>query len=344
MKFIIIAPSQPQVAAIANSIFDTLKNFCAEDDMKFFTLPDFYDDGNYFERRISKLGFKNFERNYNENLILELEKLCKNFKPDFILVLDGLNIPVTIQKFLARYKIILWLWDSMKNSPRLEHFVTCAKEIFCFEYDDLKYLREKYNLAAQYLPLGADTKIFSPNENLTRDIDISFIGTASKLRIKILEKVCARALKENWAVKIGGHFYDVKHFWKKYLFDLKNSALAKFLDNRYYSPYEAANLYRRSKICLNVNTLQHKSLSPRTFEICATKSFQLMNSGQNSNGLMNLETDLATFDGAEDLLEKISFYLANENLREKIALAGYNSVMKNCTLKNSVEKIWARLI
>ena len=89
MKFIIIAPSQPQVAAIANSIFDTLKNFCAEDDMKFFTLPDFYDDGNYFERRISKLGFKKFERNYNENLILELEKLCEDFKPDFILVLDG---------------------------------------------------------------------------------------------------------------------------------------------------------------------------------------------------------------------------------------------------------------
>lgn len=341
MKFIVIAPSQPQVAAIAKSIFDELKNFCAEDDMKFFTLPDFYDSCNYFERRISKLGFKNFERNYNQNLIGELEKL--NFNPDYILVLDGLNIPVQIQRFLAQYKIILWLWDSMKNSPRLQNFVNCADKIFCFEYDDIKYLQEKYNLYAQYLPLGADTKIFSPNENLTRDIDISFIGTASKLRIKILEKVCERAIKENWAVKIGGHFYDAKHFWKKYLFGLKNSAFAKFLDNRYYSPQEAANLYRRSKICLNINTVQHKSLSPRTFEICATKSFQLMNSGQNSCGLMNLETDLATFDGVEDLLEKISFYLANENLREKIALAGYNSVIKNCTLKKSVEKILANI-
>lgn len=343
MKFIVTAPCQPQVAAIAKSIFDELKNFCAEDDMKFFTLPDFYDSCNYFERRISKLGFKNFERNYNQNLILELEKLCKSFNPDFILVLNGMNIPVQIQKFLSRYKIILWLWDSMKNNTRLQNFVNCADKIFCFEYDDIKYLQEKYNLSAQYLPLGADTKIFSPNENLTSDIDISFIGTASKLRIKILEKVCEQAIKENWTVQIGGHFYDSKHFWKKYLFGLKNSAFAKFLDNRYYNPQEAANLYRRSKICLNINTVQHKSLSPRTFEICATKSFQLMNSGQNSCGLMNLETDLATFDDEEDLIEKISFYLANEDLREKIALAGYNSVMKNCTIKKSVEKILANV-
>ena len=342
MRFIITAPGQPQVAAIANSIYEEIKNFCSEDDMKFLTLPDFYDNCSYFERRISKIGFKNFERTYTQNLIFNLKQTCKDFQPDFILVLNGLNVPLEVQKFLSQYKIILWLWDSMKNAPRLENFVNCASKIFCFEYDDIKYLNEKYNLDAQYLPLGADTKIFSPVENMTRDIDISFIGTASKLRIKLLEKVCEHALKENWSVKIGGHFYDSKHFWKKYLFGLKNSALAKFLDNRYYSPDEAANLYRRSKICLNINTVQHKSLSPRTFEICATKSFQLMNAGQKSNGLMNLETDIATFDGTEDLIEKISFYLANDDLREKIASAGYNSVMKNCTLKNSVEKIFTR--
>ncbi len=342
MRFIITAPSQPHVAAIAKSIYETLKDFCSEGDMKFLTLPDFYDNCSYFERRITKFGIKNFERNYNKNLTAELENFCENFKPDFILVLNGTNIPVTIQKHLAQYKIFLWLWDTVKTYPRLQNFVNCADKVFCFEYDDIKYLREKYQIDAQYLPLGADEKIFSPNENLARDIDISFIGTASKSRINILEKICTRAIQENWAVKIGGLFYDTKHFWKKYLFDFKNSALAKFLDNRYFNPNEAANLYRRSKICLNMNTVQHKSLSPRTFEICATKSFQLMNSGQNSQGLMNLETDLATFDSMEDLLEKISFYLANDDLREKIALAGYNSVMKNCTLKKSVEKILAQ--
>ena len=56
---------------------------------------------------------------------------------------------------------------------------------------------------------------------------------------------------------------------------------------------------------------------------------------------MNLETDLATFDGAEDLVEKVEYYLANDELREKIALAGYNAVIKNCTMKKSVEKLFA---
>ncbi|MBQ7704966.1 MAG: glycosyltransferase family 1 protein [Selenomonadaceae bacterium] len=40
-------------------------------------------------------------------------------------------------------------------------------------------------------------------------------------------------------------------------------------------------------------------------------------------------------------MEKIKFFLENDELREKIALAGYNSVMKNCTLKKSVEKLLA---
>ena len=66
-----------------------------------------------------------------------------------------------------------------------------------------------------------------------------------------------------------------------------------------------------------------------------------MNGGQASHGLLNLETDLVTFDGVEDLLAKIEFYLAHDELREKIARAGYESTIKNCTLEKSVAKLCA---
>ena len=337
MKILIVAPKDIRRLPIAESISNEFKNFGHEN--KIFVVDSFYESCSYFQRKIYKLGYKHSEKIYNENLMAELSKMYAEFQPNFILILDGTNVPPPIQEFLTRYKTVLWLWDSFKRFEHLTKFTSLVKEIFCFEYDDIEDLRQK-NIPAHYLPLGANEKIYFPAE-CEKDIDISFIGWQSKERLEILEKVCKRARQKNWTVKIGGPFHDNKYFWKKYLFGRRNKNLAKFLENRMFEPEEVAALYRRSKICLNINVSMHKSLNPRTFEICATKSFQLMNSGQNSCGFINLETDLATFDNAEDLLEKIEFYLANDELREKIAENGYNSVMKNCTIKKSVERLLA---
>ncbi len=337
MKILIIAPANEQLRPISNSIFAEMKNRGCQ--VEIFEMAIFYLNCTYFQQRLYKLGYRAAEKIYDKNLVAALKTKCAEFQPDCVLILNGAQIPAAVQKFLAQYKVIAWLWDSIHGGQNLSNVIDLADEIFCFEYEDLKSLAAK-NKFARYLPLGANDKIYFPRE-CERDVDISFVGLASKERLFLLNKICARACEKNWSVKIGGIFYDDKHFWKKYLFRRRQPALAKFLENRIFAPAEVAELYRRSKICVNINTAAHKSLSPRTFEICATKSFQLMNSGQNSHGLMDFETDLATFSGAGDLLDKIEFYLANEPLRKKIAVAGYNSVIKNCTMKKSVEKLFA---
>ena len=338
MKILLIAPDTEQLRSFSNSILNEMKNLgvC---EIEPVAMNIFYLSCSYFQRRLYKLGYRADEIAYDKKIIDDLEKRCAEFQPDCVLILNGTHVPAAVQKFLTRYKIIAWIWDSFRRGSGLISIVNFADEIFCFEYEDLKFLAEKGKLA-HYLPLGADDKIYFPRA-VERDIDISFVGIASKERLNFLNKVCERALQKKWNVKIGRIFYDKKHFWKKYIFRYRQEYLAKFIDNRIFSSKEVADLYCRSKICVNINTKIHHSLSPRTFEICATKSFQLMNSGQNSHGLMNLETDLATFDGAEDLVEKVEYYLANDELREKIALAGYNSVIKNCTIKKSVEKLFA---
>ncbi len=120
-------------------------------------------------------------------------------------------------------------------------------------------------------------------------------------------------------------FYLKCTYFQKRLYKLGYRASEKIYDKNLVASLDLKYLAAKNKFVrylplgVNINTTIHHSLSPRTFEICATKSFQLMNGGQNSHGLMNLETDLATFSGVEDLLKKIEFYLANENLREEIA-------------------------
>ena len=340
MRFLVTTPGDIQVQAIAEAVLDELKNICAGAEIELVVIADFHLKATYFERRMNNMGLKNYKKIYYEKLTLEFMEKCRQFQPDFILILGGVIDHARMMEFLAQNRVILWLWDSYKRFSGLINIVRVSDEIFCFEYEDVSELREKVNVPVEYLPLGANEKIYYPAK-CERDVDISFVGAAYKDRIKLLEKVCARALEENWSVKIAGPFLEHRHLYKRLLFKLRNSHLSKFLWKNYCTPAEAADLYRRSKICLNLNTIGHHSLSPRTFEICATQSFQLMNGGQKSHGLMNLETDLVTSDGVEDLLAKIEFYLAHDELREKIARAGYESVMANCTLKKSVAKLAA---
>ena len=339
MRILVVAPSDSQLLPFAEGIVEELKNLGHE--IELVTVTSFFLVGSYFERKMTKWGIKRFERRYTENILENWKMHSKTLNPDFVLVLCGVHITPPLREFLKHYKMIFWLWDHYQRFDVLETLTDFASEIFCFEYSDVKKLNEKYNVPTHYLPLGVNEKIYYPAE-CERDIDVSFIGWRSKKRLEFLEKLSDRAIEKNWNVKIGGFLYDGRHFWKRWVFASKHKNLSKFAENRILTPSEIAELYRRSKICLNINVSEHHSLNPRTFEICATKSFQLMDKGLDAHHLINLETDLATFDGAEDLLEKIEFYLAHDELREKIALSGYNAVIKNCTLKRSVEKLLAQ--
>ena len=339
MRYLVIARpafgenSKPSLAAI--HIAEELNSIGHE--TKIVTMVEFYINCSYAERKLYKMGMKSLETKYNQKLLEEVINICDTFKPDCILILTGLGISEEIREYISRYKIILWLWDSVKRFKELELFVPMVNEVFCFEYDDVEYLSNKYHISARYVPLGADSKVYYPKD-VERDIDISFIGSPYKNRIQLLERVCEQANIKSWTVQIGGLWYDTKHFWKKYQFMRKYPNLGKCIDNRYFNEIEAADLYRRSKICLNINTVKHKSLNPRTFEICATKSFQIMNAGQDSHHYLDLQRDLVIYDNEEDLLGKIEYYLKNADEREQIAKSGYEAVMKKCTLQSLVRE------
>lgn len=304
-------------------------------DVKIFTFVEFYINCSYLKRKLYKLGFTSLETKYDQAMLENFKTTCDNFKPDRIIILTGLGLSKCILDYIANHNVILRLWDSVQRFNDLEDFIPYVNEVFCFEYDDVEYLSNKYNIPTRYMPLGADEKVYYPIER-ERDIDISFVGSPYKERINILEKVCEQASINNWAVKIGGPWYDSNHFWKKYQFNNRYPHLSKYVENRYFDVNELADLYRRSKICLNINLSKHRSLSPRTFEICATKSFQIMNAGQEGHGYLDLQRDLVTYEDIPDLLKKIDYYLKHDEERLKIANAGYDSTLKKCTL----QKIW----
>lgn len=294
--------------------------------VKFFEKKPFYSSCTYFQRKLFKMGFGSLERAWDEKWNSELihfvhESANSNTK---LLFLSG-GVSADSLIHLNSYRKILVLWDSMRRYP-LNHQqrVQLYDKVYAFEHEDLLYAKSTFGIKnIEYLPVGYDDTIYFPDLKQQRDIDISFVGTVTNKRFNVLESIAKYAHINHWKLAVYGQWYNHKWPWKTWKFKRKHPELFEFLNNYNIPPEKTADIYRRSKIVLNVNTSVHKSISPRTFEILATRSFQLMNEGQFSNGTINLDKDLVLYNSLDDLIAKIQYYLSHEEERIRIAEKGY---------------------
>lgn len=254
-------------------------------EVKFFTRKDFYRDCAYWQRKLYKLGFVKVKKSWEKQYETDFEKFFQDIKSDDLLWVNGEFKGELLKQVRACYKIIT-LWDTVKRFKwNIFSTLKLYDKVFVFEYDDIKYLKTNYDIKAQYFPLGYDPQIFYPQARV-RDIDISFIGRPSPSRVRLLDKIATICKLNNWRMFVGGPWYEARYPWKKWIFKRKYPALYDYIENRIFAAQEVADIYRRSKICLNMNTEIHHSISPRTLEIMATNTFQLMNTGQSYHGII----------------------------------------------------------
>ena len=77
----------------------------------------------------------------------------------------------------------------------------------------------------------------------------------------------------------------------------------------------------------------------RVFDLTAAKTFLLEEEGIETREFFENGKDIVMFSSKEDLLEKVKYYLAHDEERERIAEAGYK---KTTTLYNS-RNMWGYL-
>ncbi len=306
----------------------------------FFPEAPFYENCSYFERKIYKLGYRTLKNKWEDAWQNHLIRFTreKAGKDTVFLCLTGAMITDTILDAWQGSIVILWLWDSIRRydinfQKRLQRYT----HTLSFENDDIAYAKEAFSIAMTYFPLGYDEAIYYPKE-IKRDIDVSFIGAPLIERLEILDKVTQYISNIGGNMYIAGRWYNDVYPWKKYAFRKKHPALARYLLNSNIHPTKTAEIYRRSKIAVNINNPVHKSISPRTFEILATKTFQLMNEGQKACTTIDLERDLVLYKNTDDLIKKIACYLQDPKKRNSIAEQGYISVQQ-FSLRESVKKM-----
>ncbi len=303
-----------------------------------------------------KAGIKNYENEYSDKLLKELNIKINTFKPDFILVVaDFSDIGNYLQEKLIPYfeenNTIVWLLDSIKTMQVNQNLLHSIDKLYVFEYHDLEYIKSNYSYVEQaaFLPFGCDNLIFCNNEALKSDekrpIDICFVGVADDKRIKILNELAKYCQAEKKKMLIYGHFWHNKHGYQRIIgalkFKNKYPALFSYINNSYITPVEANELYGKSKICINIHQDIHLGPNPRTFEILGNGNFQLCDN-QDFTGIDLIDKqDLVIYDSndMEDLIKKVKYYLAEPDKRYQISKSGMDKTRKYYTFKNNIQEI-----
>lgn len=317
--------------------------------LNFKYIDIFDDEQNYWN------DLKSIKNRYTHRLLWKLFALRTNksflkkvleYKPDLLLVFKGwFYHPKTIKKIkeiLPKTKIFCYNQENPFNTNFFTQFsysnnwVVKSIPLYDVYFTWGEFLIDKIRNKGRakkvfYLPFGYDPEIHYPLEVKKEDeknyygSDIAFIGTYSNDREKLLNY-----LINNYNLKIWGNG------WQK-----ANKKLRKKWQKKDVYGEDFSKVCNSSKIVLDILRPQMiPSHSMKTFEIPACRGFLMCNRGYELSNFFDLEKEIVTFENPKEVLEKIDFYLKNDNLRENIKEAGYQRLINsNHSYLNRVKKI-----
>jgi spore maturation protein CgeB len=267
--------------------------------------------------------------------------LAENYRPDlaiFHLYTDQFEFE-TIKK-LRKYTTTLSIFHD--DTWRTDYAISWAK---CFDF----FSTPDYFSLRKYCSLGLRNVILFPygcNEHLYKKIDkpkiydVSFVGRWHPYRQWLVDRIERAGISINvrgpgWKGGMVEHDEMVLIFNQSRInLNFSNSAS---WDARYLcsSLRALVDRFRSNKIV--------EQLKARHFEINGCGGFQLSYyvSGLERHYLVGDE--IAIYGDTEDLVEKIKYYLVNEDIRETIATAGYQRTLLDHTFNKNFNNVFNKM-
>ncbi len=294
--------------------------------------------------RISDVtGYKPHEnalkKNYSDFLGEAVVARAHHIQPDIILSiaqaplapgaidrLKALGAPVVFW-FVEDYTTLSY-WKAV--APHYDYFFCIQKGGF------LEKLAEAGAPYAGYLPQAADTSIHRPVELTGAEkeeygSDISFMGAGYPNRRRFFSGLLDMSLK------IWGTEWDL----------LTPVGRRVVNQNQRIEPEEYVKIFNTARINLNLHSsLTHPGvdplgdfINPRTYEIAACGGFQLVDRRDYMAETFKIGDEMVTFSDIDDLREKISFYLAHPEKRERIAADSRRRVLREHTFVHRMARM-----
>ena len=318
IRFVLIDSKKENAIDSKRNILEKLKNGSFNDINISIKTPNPQSDrrwGDYFYAVALK---KSFEKKGFNVSIHEKEEWYNHENEDIVILLRGLT------KYNLNYNSINIMWN-----------ISHPTEISRFEYEKYdivfvaseKYaelLKKEVNTSVEPLLQCYDPDVFYPKENDDlKNNEVLFVGSTRHVFRDIIKDIS----NTNHDFSVFGPFWE------------------NFIDEKHikgdFIPNDELNQYYSScKILLNDHWEDMKELgfiSNRLFDALGCGAFIISDKMSEVDALF--EGNVVTYDGADDLNEKITYYLEHPNERNEKASKGREIVLNNHTFDQRVNEI-----
>jgi spore maturation protein CgeB len=248
-------------------------------------------------------------------------------------------IPEVVSALRAHTKTFCFFHD---DTWRVDYSRYWARHFDFFSTPDmrgeLKY-REIGLPNAIYFPFGCNEQIFRKLD-VPKKYDVSFVGGWHPYREWLIERI----RKAGISVEVAGFRWPTGEVDQEAMVRLFNESRINLnlsnsasWDARYLasSPRALINRVRSDK-----NIEQMKA---RIFEVNGCGAFQLSYYVEGLANCYEIDREMGVYADADDLVEKVRFYLAHPELREAIADAGYKRTLREHTFALRFQAVFQRL-
>lgn len=276
----------------------------------------------------------------------DIAALASALRPDLVLVLDGIEIPLPKVQALSAVPVrkAIWFTDDPYYTDVSPAHAVLYDYVFTNERNCIAFYTEKGCPRVHHLALGTLPAHFAPRiPPLDRRCDISFTGTAYANRLQLMQ--AALPLLAHRHVYINGRWWERMPDYARWA--------SRIELNKWMTPLETSLLYNASRIVLNahrsydddaINRSQIKipavTPNPRTFEIAACGTLQLVDHRDDLAAYYTPGKEIVVYYSAQDLAAKAEHYLHNEEERRLIALRALYRTMRNHTYVSRINKMF----
>ena len=232
----------------------------------------------------------------------EMARIPKSGFDLYLYIDDGLHYPIPRDLRPNAW----WAIDTHLDFERALQTAQNFDHVFAAQRDGAEDLRRQGIASATWLPLACDPHIHCQHD-LAKRFDVCFVGNV-----------------------FPGSRADL-------LAQVQESFPNSFVGQRYFD--DMARAYSESRIVFNRSL--RNDINMRVFEALACGSL-LVTNDLRENGQEELFRDgvhLATYHDAQELLDKIAFYLRHDDLRERIAAAGRVAVLADHTYEHRMRTV-----
>ncbi len=276
---------------------------------------------NYFQK-IPKLKWL-VKSDWKEKI---LKAQIKDFEPDIIYCQSLNAFNPNFLKKIKKYSKLL-VGQIASSLPAKEYSPIYDLILTSFPHYVQRFRNSGIN--SEYFKIGFEQTILEKLSISQKKYDTVFVGGISDFHsagTKLLEFLSEKNKLDIWG-------YGTENL-------PTNSSIHK---NHHGSAWgiEMYNILYNSKIVINrhIDTAENNANNMRLYETTGVGTMLITDMKDNLGELFKIGEEIETYSNAEELSEKINYYLTHEDERKKIALAGQKRTLQNHTYKIRMQEL-----